>query len=178
MHDNKSCTRVSLENTDFPTFLALLDEKYRQCRVDDAVRFLLLSFLCHIDVYKKRHLFRTVMEDQGQTLVKMSNMPTRQLGKNGPQVSALGLGAIVLPGGEERRFKLYDRAIELGCTFFDSGDIYGDSEDSLGKYFQTYPSQREKVSTSRRCLIASLLFNIFFFRCVLPLNLLLSCHSN
>ena len=105
-------------------------------------------------------------------------MPTRQLGKSGPHVSALGLGAIVLPGEEERRFKLYDRAIELGCTFFDSGDIYGDSEDSLGKYFQTYPFQREKVSTSTSFDRLTVLCNIVFSRCVLPLNLPWSCLLN
>ena len=94
-------------------------------------------------------------------------MPMRQLGSNGPHISAIGLGAVVLPVGsdhsqaEDNRFKLYDRAIELGCTFFDSGDIYGDSEDSLGKYFLTFPHQREKVSISN---------HVYF----LPLNVLLS----
>ena len=81
----------------------------------------------------------------------MLKMPTRQLGKNGPQVSSIGCGAIVIPVDNEtteendKRFELYDRAIELGCTFFDSGDTYGDSEDSFGKYFHKYPNQREKV---------------------------------
>jgi len=84
----------------------------------------------------------------------MAKIPTRQLGKNGPQVSALGFGAMGLSGSygtstvlvDEERFKIFDRAIELGCTFFDSADVYGDSEDLLGKYFQKYPEQREKVS--------------------------------
>lgn len=83
----------------------------------------------------------------------MATMPTRQLGKNGPQVSAIGLGAVILSSvasgpsdTNEERFKVYDRAIELGSTFFDTADIYGDSEDSLGRYFEKYPHQREKVS--------------------------------
>ncbi|CAF4046551.1 unnamed protein product [Adineta steineri] len=81
----------------------------------------------------------------------MAKVPTRQLGKNGPQVSALGFGAMGLSmgrgtvGSDEERFKVFDRAIELGCTFFDSADIYGDSEDLLGKYFKKYPEQRKKV---------------------------------
>ncbi|CAF4044181.1 unnamed protein product [Adineta steineri] len=81
----------------------------------------------------------------------MAKVPTRQLGKNGPQVSALGFGAMGLSIGrgtvqsDEERFKILDRAIELGCTFFDSADIYGDSEDLLGKYFKKYPEQRKKV---------------------------------
>lgn len=78
-------------------------------------------------------------------------MPTRQLGKNGPQVSAIGFGAMGLsafygkPGPDEERFQVLDRAIELGSTYFDSADIYGDNEDLLGKYFKKYPEKREKV---------------------------------
>ncbi len=82
----------------------------------------------------------------------MAKIPTRQLGKNGPQVSALGLGTMCLSAfygataSDEERFKVLDRAIELGSTFFDSADIYGDSEELLGKYFKKYPEQRQKVS--------------------------------
>ena len=79
-------------------------------------------------------------------------MPTRKLGRNGPQVSAIGFGAMGLSaaygaiGTDDERFKIYDRAIELGNTLFDTADVYGDSEDLLGKYFKKYPQQREKVS--------------------------------
>jgi aryl-alcohol dehydrogenase-like predicted oxidoreductase len=83
----------------------------------------------------------------------MAKVSTRQLGKNGPQVSAIGFGAMGLsafygtpPASDEERFKVLDRAIELGCTHFDSADIYGDSEDLLGRYFKKYPEQRKKVS--------------------------------
>jgi aryl-alcohol dehydrogenase-like predicted oxidoreductase len=81
----------------------------------------------------------------------MAKIPTRQLGKNGPQVSALGFGAMGLsafygtPASDEERFKVLDRAIELGSTYFDSADIYGDNEELLGKYFKKYPEQRKKV---------------------------------
>lgn len=83
-------------------------------------------------------------------------MPTRQLGKNGPQVSAIGFGVMGLspyasePVPDEERFKILDRAIELGCTYFDSADIYGDNEDLLGRYFKKYPEKREKVSTTNQ----------------------------
>ena len=79
-------------------------------------------------------------------------MPTRQLGKNGPRVSAIGFGAMGLsafygtPASDEERFKLLDRVIELGSTYIDSADMYGDNEDLLGKYFKKYPEQRKKVS--------------------------------
>ena len=53
----------------------------------------------------------------------MAKIPTRQLGKNGPQVSAIGFGAMgisvgnVPQGSDEERFKVYDRAIDLGSTY-------------------------------------------------------------
>ncbi|CAF1635097.1 unnamed protein product [Didymodactylos carnosus] len=82
----------------------------------------------------------------------MALIPTRRLGKNGPQVSAISFGAMTLsiaPGStlsDEERFKVIDRAIELGSTYIDSADIYGDNEELLAKYFKKYPHQREKVS--------------------------------
>ena len=82
----------------------------------------------------------------------MTRMPTRQLGKNGPQVSAIGYGAMGLsafygtPGSDEDRFKVLDRVLELESTYIDSADIYGDNEDLLGKYFKKFPEKRSKVS--------------------------------
>ncbi len=92
----------------------------------------------------------------------MAKIPTRQLGKNGPQVSALGYGAMGLSAfygataSDEERFKVLDRTIELGFTYFDSADIYGDSEELLGKYFKKYPQQREKVSITINNLLSIL----------------------
>ncbi|UJR18443.1 hypothetical protein I4U23_005348 [Adineta vaga] len=84
-------------------------------------------------------------------MCNQSSMPRRRLGKNGPKISAIGYGAMSLSfaygptSSDEERFKIFDRAIELGSTYFDSADIYGDNEDLLGKYFQKYPHQRQKV---------------------------------
>ncbi|CAF1419819.1 unnamed protein product [Adineta ricciae] len=78
-------------------------------------------------------------------------MPQRRLGKNGPKVPAISFGAMGLSfgygpaGSDEERFKVLDRVIELGSTYIDSSDIYGDNEDLLGKYFKKYPQQRDKV---------------------------------
>ena len=55
-----------------------------------------------------------------------SALPTRQLGKNGPQVTALGFGLMGLSAfygateSDEDRFKVLDRAYELGETNWDS----------------------------------------------------------
>lgn len=86
----------------------------------------------------------------------------RQLGKNGPTVPALGLGLMgmsfwvygSIPSDEER-FKVLDRAVELGETFWDTSEylsaapitllqsliilppsLYGDNEELLGKWFR------------------------------------------
>ena len=86
-------------------------------------------------------------------------MPQRQLGKNGPKVSAIGFGAMGLsafygaPASDEERFKIFDRAIELGSTYIDTADVYGDNEDLLGKYFQKYPQQRQKVIQDIRKIV-------------------------
>ncbi|KAL8808068.1 MAG: hypothetical protein Q9182_000346 [Xanthomendoza sp. 2 TL-2023] len=70
-----------------------------------------------------------------------AKLPTRQLGKNGPQVTALGFGAMGLsafygpPDADEERFKVLDRAYELGERNWDSADVYMDNEDLIGKWF-------------------------------------------
>jgi aryl-alcohol dehydrogenase-like predicted oxidoreductase len=70
-------------------------------------------------------------------------MRQRQLGKNGPRVSAIGLGCMGLtldaatPDGVEARSML-DRALDIGIDFFDTADGYGDgkSEQLLGAAFK------------------------------------------
>jgi aryl-alcohol dehydrogenase-like predicted oxidoreductase len=56
------------------------------------------------------------------------SIPLRQLGKDGPHISAIGFGLMSLAGAygvapdEEGRFKVLDRAYELGATFWDSSE--------------------------------------------------------
>ena len=70
-------------------------------------------------------------------------MKQRQLGPNGPRVSAIGLGCMGLtsdPGTPEGAEALatVDRALDLGIDFFDTADGYGDgkSEQFLGAAFK------------------------------------------
>ncbi|KAH0612438.1 uncharacterized protein H6S33_010490 [Morchella sextelata] len=72
----------------------------------------------------------------------MTVLPTRPLGRNGPQVNALGLGLMGLSAfygkvdSDEERFKVLDRAYELGERFWDTSDFYGDNEELIGKWFK------------------------------------------
>jgi aryl-alcohol dehydrogenase-like predicted oxidoreductase len=61
-------------------------------------------------------------------------IPARRLGVNGPEVSAIGLGCAVLSGtygAVERNHALsvLRRAIDLGITFLDTADVYGNGEN-------------------------------------------------
>ncbi|KAJ7111944.1 Aldo/keto reductase [Mycena epipterygia] len=77
--------------------------------------------------------------------------PTRQLGRNGPTVSAMGLGAMGKPhvltgirtmwllyGGadEDSVLQMLAKAANSGVTFWDTADAYGESEATIGKWFK------------------------------------------
>ncbi|CAG9956689.1 unnamed protein product [Clonostachys rosea f. rosea IK726] len=75
----------------------------------------------------------------------------RRLGQNGPRVPAVGLGLMGVSMGygpidsDEQRLKLLDRAWELGCTSWDTADVYGDSETLIGKWFKLHPERRKDI---------------------------------
>ncbi|KAI0970599.1 Aldo/keto reductase [Xylaria arbuscula] len=76
---------------------------------------------------------------------------TRQLGKGGPRIPATGFGLMGFSVGygaaeaDKDRFKLLDRAWELGCTNWDTADAYGDSEETIGKWFKLHPERRTDI---------------------------------
>ncbi|TAQ86892.1 hypothetical protein B7494_g4803 [Chlorociboria aeruginascens] len=84
-----------------------------------------------------------------------AKLPTRALGRNGPQVPAIGLGLMGLstfygkPGSDEERFKFLDRAYELGAVHWDSAQMYGDNEVLLGKWFQRTGKRKEIFLTTK-----------------------------
>ncbi|KAK2459924.1 hypothetical protein APHAL10511_008053 [Amanita phalloides] len=54
-------------------------------------------------------------------------------------VSSIGFGLMNIsrsPEPDEERFKVLDAAYEDGCTFWDTADIYGDSEDLIGRWLK------------------------------------------
>ena len=82
-------------------------------------------------------------------------LPTRNLGSQGLRVSAIGLGLMSMSqsyGTPEERdetesIATIHRAVELGCTFFDTAEAYGPfaNEELLGRALKTLKGGRDRV---------------------------------
>ena len=79
-------------------------------------------------------------------------MQTRQLGRSGPTVSALGLGCMGMSDfygqpDDAESLRTLARALELGVNFLDTADMYGPhaNEELLGRFFQEDKTRRVKV---------------------------------
>src|SRR5258706_13750589 len=69
-----------------------------------------------------------------------SGMQTRELGKSGVRVGAIGLGCMGMsefygPGDEAESIATIHRGLELGCNFLDTADMYGPflNEELVGR---------------------------------------------
>jgi aryl-alcohol dehydrogenase-like predicted oxidoreductase len=77
--------------------------------------------------------------------------PTRQLGRDGPEVTAIGLGMMSLAGAYgqqnelEEKFALLDHAHAIGERFWDTADIYLGNEEVLGQWFKRNPEKRKDI---------------------------------
>jgi len=82
-------------------------------------------------------------------------MKTRRLGRNGPVVSAIGLGCMGMsqsygPPDEAGGTATIHRALELGVTFLDTADVYGPftNEELVGRAIR---GRREEVFLATKC---------------------------
>lgn len=72
----------------------------------------------------------------------MASPVTRRLGRDGPLVSAVGFGAMSIgvaygqPSSADVKQGVLDRAWEIGERFWDTADVYADSEDAIGEWFK------------------------------------------
>lgn len=87
-----------------------------------------------------------------------NEMPYRELGKSGLKVSDVGLGTWKMGYpergdgsriNEKTSMQIFDRAIELGVTFWDTANRYnsasGNSERLIGSWFKKNPEERRNV---------------------------------
>ncbi|EMF08341.1 aldo-keto reductase, putative [Sphaerulina musiva SO2202] len=80
-----------------------------------------------------------------------NKLPTAKLGKNGPHITRLGYGTMGLsafygtPKPDTERLALLDKLYASGEHFWDSADMYQDSEDLLGKWFKANPEKRDHI---------------------------------
>ena len=72
-------------------------------------------------------------------------MQKRKLGKQGLEVSELGLGCMGMsqfygPRDDKESAATLERAVELGINFFDTADVYGvgHNEELVGKALKKY----------------------------------------
>jgi len=69
---------------------------------------------------------------------------TRRLGEGGPEVSIVGLGTNNFGGriDYDQSLAVIDAALDAGITLFDTADIYGDSEEYIGRALE---GRRDRV---------------------------------
>lgn len=87
-------------------------------------------------------------------------MRKRKLGRNGPEVSAIGLGCMSFigfydPADDATSLRTLATALELGVDFWDTADVYGMGrcENLLGRFFRENPGSREKVTLASKFAI-------------------------
>src|SRR5258706_1985160 len=81
-------------------------------------------------------------------------MEQQTLGKNGPRVSALGLGCMGMsyaygPADEQESLQVLRIYLELGGNFLDTAEVYGlyKNEDLLGRFLRKVPRNNVVVAT-------------------------------
>lgn len=87
-------------------------------------------------------------------------LPKRTLGSQGLEVSAIGLGLMSMSMSygtaeerdEEESIATIHRAIDLGCTFLDTAEVYGPfaNEELLGKALSRLEGGRDKVTIATK----------------------------
>lgn len=82
-------------------------------------------------------------------------MKKRTLGKNGPKITAIGLGCMGMAGwygerNDDRSLATLDRALELGIDMFDTADVYGagENEEFVGRWLE---GKRDRVFLATKC---------------------------
>jgi len=87
-------------------------------------------------------------------------METRRLGANGPEVSAIGYGAMSFsdlygPTNEAESHAVLNACRDLGVTHLDTANIYGmgKSENAIGSYLKENPKARDEFIIATKATI-------------------------
>lgn len=89
-------------------------------------------------------------------------MKLRNLGKNGPEISALGIGAMSFsefygPTTENNSYAILRAAADAGVTHIDSANVYGmgRSEKAIGQFLRENPGTRDRFHIATKATITS-----------------------
>jgi aryl-alcohol dehydrogenase-like predicted oxidoreductase len=82
-------------------------------------------------------------------------MRNRKLGKDGPEIPAIGLGCMGMAGwygerDDDRSIATLDRTLELGVKMIDTADVYGagENEEFVGRWLE---GKRDRVFLASKC---------------------------
>ncbi len=88
-------------------------------------------------------------------------MQYRTLGKNGPKVHPVGIGAMSFSDfygatTEANSFAILDAALEAGVNHIDTANVYGmgGSEDTIGAYFRANPTAKDNFVIATKAAIS------------------------
>ena len=114
-------------------------------------------------VTRRQFLSRASMTAVGAGLLAQAGWPrmkaeaanqslsTRVLGRTGEEVSILGLGTAPVgegPPDVDRAVEVFSAAIDRGVNYIDTGRIYGNAEEALGRII---PDRREELFLATKC---------------------------
>ena len=87
-------------------------------------------------------------------------MKQRQMGKCGPMVSAMGVGAMSFaefygPTTEENSFAILEAAVDAGVSHIDTANVYGmgRSERAIGQFLRNHPGVRDDLHIATKASI-------------------------
>ncbi|MCA0928808.1 aldo/keto reductase [Ruegeria profundi] len=87
-------------------------------------------------------------------------MKTRKLGANGPEIGAIGYGAMSFsdmygPTNEKASHAILNACRDLGVTHLDTANVYGmgKSENAIGSYLKANPSARDEFVIATKATI-------------------------
>lgn len=87
-------------------------------------------------------------------------MQTRRIGRDGPQISAIGIGAMSFsdfygPTTEAESHAILALALDLGITHIDTANVYGGggSEQAIGRFLKANPGTRDRFHIATKAAI-------------------------